>query len=234
MAMPLKTVFLDAGGTLLAERPPREEIYAEVARSFGIEADGARLAGLMAEAHDALPVRGPAGFRYGDRWFAAYIERVFVHGLGLDPARLGAVTEALFERFSDAATFRLFPGALELLDALRAEGLRVAVVSNWGTRLRRVLAGLGLAERLDAVLCSAVEELEKPDPALFRRALERVGGRADEAVHAGDHPEKDVAGARAAGLRAVLVDHAGRRPPVDAPRVESLSELRAWILERAA
>lgn len=232
--MPLKTVFLDAGGTLFAERPPREEIYAEVARSFGLDADGARLAGLMAEAHDALPPRGPAGFRYSDRWFAAYIERVFVGGLGLAPARLDAVRAALFERFSDPSTFRLFPGAIELLDGLRAAGLRTAVVSNWGTRLPRVLAGLGLLERLDAVLCSAIEELEKPDPALFRRALARVGGRAREAVHAGDHPEKDIEGARRAGLAAVLVDHAGRLSAVGAARVESLPELGEWILERAA
>ena len=111
----------------------------------------------------------------------------------------------------------------------------MGVISNWSARLSRVLAAVGLAERFDSVLCSALEGLEKPDPALFLAAVRRAGVQPGEALHAGDHPEKDGYGARNAGLEAVLVDHgqslpAGVAPGI--PRVGGLPQLRRLILSR--
>ena len=146
--------------------------------------------------------------------------------MGLE--ELPSLKRELFARFSDAGTFRIFPGALELLETAHEAGLALAVVSNWSQRLPLLLEHLGLANRLDVILCSAVERLEKPDPRIFERALERLGVAATSAVHAGNDPEKDCAGARAAGLRAVLVDHSGTMPDV-APRVTSLANLADYL-----
>jgi putative hydrolase of the HAD superfamily len=229
--MPLKSVFIDAGNTLLYEMPSRAAIYAEEAAAEGLELDAAATARRMRRAHQELPRELDGHFRYSEGWFRAYIARVFEE---LDGPRVEALTERLFARFADPATFRLFEGADELLSGLAARGLRVGVVSNWSDRLPGLLEGLGLAPRLDFALVSCLERCEKPEPEIFERALRRAGVAPEEALHAGDHPEKDVAGARRVGIEAVLVDHAGESPHVDAPRVRSLAELLALVEERAA
>jgi len=67
--------------------------------------------------------------------------------------------------------------------------------------------------------------VEKPDPRFFEIALERSGARRESTIHVGDLYYVDVEGARAAGLRGVLLDEAGLYPDVDCPRVRSLEEL---------
>jgi FMN phosphatase YigB (HAD superfamily) len=186
--------------------------------------------GLMRRAHVELPRDLGGAFRYTDRWFEAYIERIFHGYLDLPLTELAPLSEELFGRFGRPETFALFPGALELLDGLRERGTKVAIVSNWSTRLPGLLAGLDLARRVDAVLCSAIERCEKPDAAIFEAALERLGATPDRTLHAGDHPQKDVLAARRAGLRAVLVDHAGEHADGRlAPRVGDLWELARLI-----
>jgi len=229
----LEAVFLDLGSTLLHEQPGRAEIYARAARDRGVAVEAARMEALMAAAHAALPREVAGGFRYSDAWFRTFQRRLFLDELGLDPGGFEELSAELFERFEDAATFRLYPGARELLAALRAGGLFVGLISNWSARLPRLLRALGLEGAFDGVLCSALEGLEKPDPRLFRRALERAGVEAGAALHAGDHPERDVAGALAAGLRAVWVRHGPgleTAPAPPCPVVTSLAALQDLIL----
>ncbi len=232
--MTIKAFFVDVGNTLVREVPSRFTIYAECAREHGIALETPAMAALMRRAHGELPARVAGGFRYTDPWFAVYIERIFHHHLGIERAALPELSRGLFARFSDPATFELYPGALELLDAARARGLRVGVISNWSARLPGLLAGLGVAQRVDFVLCSAIEELEKPDAEMFRRALERAGVAPDQAVHAGDDLEKDFLGARRAGIRAVLVDHAGAHSNLGHPRARDLAQLLDVVVRLAA
>lgn len=231
----LAAVFLDVGGTLLRERAARWEIYAGVAAEHGLAVPAERMRELMVCAHRELPLVLGGAYRYSDPWFRAFIARIFGEELGLDAPRLADATEELFHRFEDARTFRLFPGALELLDELRSRGLFLGVISNWSARLPRVLEAVGLAERIDLVLCSALERSEKPAPEMFQRALARAGVAPAQALHAGDHARKDAAGAAAVGIEPVLVDHERRLGPGDAPGVavvRSLPELRSYILGR--
>ena len=234
--MTLEAVFLDVGNTLVREEPARFAIYARVARARGLDVSDDAMAELMRAAHRALPRVIDGEFRYSDPWFRAYIRRIFADDLGLSTDALGDVTEELFARFEDPATFRTFPGARDLVDDLRARGLFLGVISNWSARLPRVLVAMQLADAFDVVLCSALERLEKPDPAIFRLALERAGVDPSAALHAGDHPTKDVAAARTAGMQAALVDHFGRFPAeaasAGAPCAKSLPELHHHILER--
>jgi putative hydrolase of the HAD superfamily len=78
---------------------------------------------------------------------------------------------------------------------------------------------------VDGVVTSAELGAPKPDPAIFERALRMAGVRASEALHAGDSPEEDVAGARAAGVDAVLVSRDGTPPPDGVAAVRDLAEL---------
>ena len=99
------------------------------------------------------------------------------------------------------------------LARLRAGGARLAVVSNWDVSLHDVLERTGLRGLVDAVVISAELGAAKPDPAIFRAALERLGATAAEAMHVGDSMEADVAGARAAGLRRCSSPATARRRP---------------------
>lgn len=231
--MSLRAVFFDVGNTLLAEEPSRYEIYAEVARSRGRDVTPQTMARVMRTAHDDVPRKIQGAFRYSDPWFRAFIHRIFCQNLGLSPREVGGITDELFGRFEDPATFRVFPGARELLAELRERGVALGVISNWSERLPRVLEGLGLASSFDAVLCSAIERVEKPDPAIFAAALERLGVPASAALHVGDHPVKDGA-ARDVGLDFVLLDHLGRHPGAPEPRAASFEEFGRLLRERLA
>jgi putative hydrolase of the HAD superfamily len=120
--------------------------------------------------------------------------------------------------------------AVNTLEALRAAGKTLAVVTNgpveWQSRKLRTL---GLAGYFDHVLISEAEGISKPDARIFERALARCGVAPHEAMFVGDHPEIDISGARAAGMRA-----AWKRVPYwtmgfdDVIVVDRLSEILQW------
>lgn len=233
--MTLQAVFIDVGNTLLYEQPSRFEIYAEAARAAGVDVAPDVMRDLMVGAHRELPREIDGHYRYSDGWFEAYIHRIFHADLGVPEAVLEPLARDLFARFSDPATFRVFDGAEELFELVDRHDLVFGVISNWSPRLPGILESLDLKRQFDFVLTSAVEELEKPDPALFTRALALAGCDAATALHAGDHLEKDVAAAERVGIAGVHVDHLGTSPPVDGvSRVTSLGELATLVASRIA
>lgn len=143
-------------------------------------------------------------------------------------ARLNAVADDICFG-AKSACFKLFPDVRPCLDALASRGIRMAVISNWDNSLHRVLDMFGLQERFDHVFASLEEGVEKPDPELFRIALNALGVSPEEVLHVGDNPIDDGEGARSAGVRAVIVD---RDQPASLPlRISSLlqiPEALAW------
>jgi putative hydrolase of the HAD superfamily len=136
-----------------------------------------------------------------------------------------------------ALRFRAYPEVPGALRALRHAGHRLVVVSNWDVSLHEALHSSGLATLVDGAMSSAEAGAAKPDPRIFERAIALAGAGAgagtgmgtEGALHAGDSLEHDVAGARAAGLRPVLVVRGGRRPavPDGVAVIASLDELVA-------
>lgn len=127
----------------------------------------------------------------------------------------GLTDDELLAALLEAIRFTVLPGVEPALRAWRARGTALVVVSNWDVSLHGVLRDTGLAPLLGAVLTSAEEGVAKPDPALFTRALARAGDvDPADALHVGDSVEHDVAGARAAGMRAALVTGGGAAPAV--------------------
>jgi HAD superfamily hydrolase (TIGR01509 family) len=117
------------------------------------------------------------------------------------------------------------------LDAIRERGVHVAIISNSEGMLDRLFAKLGVAAHFDLVVDSGKVGVEKPDPRIFRIALERFGVAEERALHLGDIFATDILGARAAGMRHALIDpfdhYAGRH--LDVPRVASVVEVAAAI-----
>jgi putative hydrolase of the HAD superfamily len=125
----------------------------------------------------------------------------------------------------DAIRFQAFPDAVPALREMRSRGLRLVVASNWDCSLPDVLDQAGLAELVDGVVASAVVGFDKPAPELFEAALELAGCDASEAVHVGDSPSADVAGAAAVGIRPVLLQRDGTPPVGPTTTIASLAEL---------
>jgi putative hydrolase of the HAD superfamily len=128
----------------------------------------------------------------------------------------------------EALEFEPYPDALPALAQLAEDGHVVVIVSNWDVSLPDWLGPPGLLEHVTGVATSAEVGAAKPDPRVFARGLELAGARPEQAVHVGDSLENDVAGARALGIRAVLVARDGPAPEgVEA--VSSLTELPALL-----
>ncbi len=221
--MPIETVFLDAGGVLVF--PNWTRVSAALA-GHGVSADPRALA--AAEPHvkrdidDGRVVATTGNDQRGWLYFDWIFERA---GIRPSDATAAAVRE-LYEYHQKSNLWELVPDGTEAaLAKLRALGLRLVVVSNANGQVRNLFDRLGLSKYFDCLIDSFVEGVEKPDPRLFRIALDRSGAQAASTLHVGDLYHVDVIGARAAGLQAVLLDAAGLYPDVDCPRVRSLGEL---------
>jgi len=207
-------VLLDAAGTLLTPAEPVGRIYARHARAHGLEREAeSDLAALFdvrfraAFARQALPAYRPGdpdGNEAVDRaWWRSLVREVCGGLAGLD---FEAFFDHVYAAFAEADNWTLYPEVLEVLAALRAEGLKLAVVSNFDNRLKPICDGLGLTAAVDVVVWSAAVGIAKPNPGIFAEALQRLDVPAVAAVHVGDSPAHDVAGAWAAGIAAILID----------------------------
>jgi putative hydrolase of the HAD superfamily len=215
-----RAVLVDALGTLVELQPPaprlRERLAEagfEVSEERAAAGSGAEIGYYLAHHLDGSDPASLEDLR--DRCAAAMMEALEVPGLDHGTARR-AMMEAL--------EFRPYPDSVPGLRALRDRGLTLVIASNWDCSLPQWLGPPGLLELVDAVVTSADVGAAKPDPAVFRRALELAGAQPEEAVHVGDSVDNDVEGARAAGLRAVLVQREGD-PPGGVEAVRSLTEL---------
>ncbi|MBO3276162.1 HAD family hydrolase [Pseudomonas schmalbachii] len=153
--------------------------------------------------------------------------RILLHALqeaGYPTAEARDLAEAAFEAFLSARhQVSLFPEAQPTLEQL-ANRFILGVLTNGNADVRR----LGLADYFQFALCAEDLGIGKPDPRPFREALQRAGVPAEQAVHIGDHPSDDIAGARRAGLHAIWFNPArkpweGEEPP--SAVISNLAEL---------
>jgi putative hydrolase of the HAD superfamily len=184
----LRAVLVDAMGTLLHLRDPAPPLAA----ALGISEEEASRA-LRAEIayYRAHHLEGR------DEASLLDLRMRCVDALGIEGARL--------EDLLPAIRFEADPAAKAVLSELRARGLRTVAVSNWDVSLPEALASVGLAELLDGIVSSAAVGAAKPDPRPFLYALELARARPEEAVHVGDSEREDGDGARAAGIRSLVI-----------------------------
>jgi len=214
----------DAGGTLIHPDWPRLAALAEehAGRRFGAE-EMRRAFGEMLRCVNVPEPGGRVIKQDGRHWTF----RAMYEGLGLEEA----ACESLVGRIGAAHAERhIWCGcdtdAPRVLDELKRRGLLVAVISNTEDgRAREALAAAGLAERFDLVVDSHLVGLSKPDPAIFRHALELLNVEPHEAVFVGDSYAHDALAAQAAGLRAVLLDPLDLHPEAACARIRRLGDL---------
>jgi putative hydrolase of the HAD superfamily len=116
---------------------------------------------------------------------------------------------AVYERFAEPDVWRIFDDVLPTLDALAAQGIRLAAISNWDERLEPLLRRLDLHRWFETVVVSCDVRFTKPSSAIFAHALRKLALPADAVLHVGDGVAEDFEGAHAAGLGAVLLRRDG-------------------------
>lgn len=229
--MDLEAVFFDAGETLLYPHPSFAELFAEVLREDGHRVDPARVQQVVSAStrrfNDILTSEqarlwSTSPERSRTLWDGIY--RSFLSDLGIDRDH-DRLVDALYARFSDLASYRLHPDAQPTLERLRRTDLTLGLISNFEEWLERLLEALDVARFFDVTVISGIEGVEKPDPAIFRLALERAGVTAERSLYVGDNPTFDVEAARAVGMIPVLIDRRGRYADTGALRITSLEDL---------
>jgi FMN phosphatase YigB (HAD superfamily) len=196
-------VLLDAYGTLVELDDPFGRLRAAIRRHLGVDIDAAAAErAFRAEMEHYSTGCHVAADADSLAEFQAECAVVLLDGLPLD-----ADAEAGRRVLADAVAFRVLPDVRALLAGLERADAATAVVSNWDYSLRRTLAGLGL--EFDAIVTCAETGVRKPDPRIFAEALGRLGVEPGRALHVGDRPDSDGAGATAAGIDYRIVDRTG-------------------------
>lgn len=197
-----RAILFDAGNTIVYFDV---EAASDVLRRAGALVTAAALRSAEGPAKRAYERELSAGGSHGDTWYS-YMS-CLLSTAGVERARVAQLVRALREEHDRFNLWRFVPPGLpESLDRERARGTILGVVSNSEGRVAELLARVDLARRFAVIVDSGVEGVQKPDPEIWHRALERIGVSPADALYVGDAPTIDVEGARGAGLAGVLVD----------------------------
>ena len=226
----IKAIFFDFYNTLVRFWPPLDQIQQASCRELGfnISTEGINFGYSVADVYfnheneiNPLAERSEA-----DRlaFFSRY-EQILLENAGLS-ASLDLARQIWQIAISVPKDFIPFDDTLEALERLSGQGYRLGVISNLRRDMDQLCLNLGLAPYLEFCITAADAGVEKPDPAIFTAALERVSVKPCEAIHVGDQPRSDAVGARAVGIHPVLLDRGGWQDNVkDCVRISNLAEL---------
>lgn len=204
---PIEVVSFDAAGTLIHLAEPVGVTYSRIAAAHGVgispESMGRAFGSVWRRT--PLPFSPEAGAHRDEderTWWKRLVAEVIAESGGEfpGPAEFERFFDELYEVFERPGTWITVPGTPGLLARI-ARDHRLVIVSNFDSRLRRILRDLGLLDFFEALFLSCEQKLSKPDPRLFRRVSEALRVVPGAILHVGDDPECDWAGAEAAGFR---------------------------------
>ena len=222
----VRALFFDIGDTLVFDDPPLPMRLALASQAFGVTVDAAAYkvgeAYVLSEYLRGIPWNAPASMReaVARMWQAS----------GQPP--LGdADWQMLARTFAQIPVTRYVPPeGFKLLAELKARGFVLGAISDWEDTLPALLVELGISPYFDALAVSGIVGVTKPAPALFQDALRQASVAPENSLHVGDWYALDIAGAQAAGMSALLFDHANRTPDADCPRVTTFDAMAEYLL----
>ena len=230
-------VLLDAGGVLLL---PDADHIQRALQQIGHDADAVTIdrshyAAMTAVDQELARIQVGEGGLTSAIWESS-LRRVYrvekLRALGLPEDRLPAAETDVFE----ASWARVVPGALEALQAIAAHEIPIGIVSNANGTIEADLkafnicqVGSGAGTCVVAVIDSTVVGVAKPDPAIFRFALEAAAVPPERAIFVGDSVAIDVEGATRAGVRGLHFDPYGLCDRADHDHIHALNELTSQI-----
>jgi putative hydrolase of the HAD superfamily len=225
----IEAVFFDAGETLLSPQPSWSELSVEVLAERGHTVTLEQMREAWRHGGQHFLNAADEGFMFSVTaedshhfWTSLYLD--MLDHLGVDDHE---AAEVLYRTFSDPSRYALFADALPTITALKERGLKLGVISNFESWLRDLLRILEIDGLFEVVAISGDLGWEKPDPRIFKWAMEEAGVDAPVSLHVGDSPNFDAQPAHDLGMTGVLLDRHGRWSDLDAdyPTVSSLGEL---------
>jgi HAD superfamily hydrolase (TIGR01549 family) len=220
----LRAVLFDVDFTLFRPGPELgPEGYRRVGERHGLDLVPERYAEARAAAIEELQAN--RDLVHDDEIWIAFTERI-VLGMGGDPSGARACASDMVREWERHENFSLYEDALPVLDELRRHDLRIGLVSNGQRDLEEFALHHGLD--VDALVGSRAHGRTKPHPSIFAAALRALEVVPAEAAMVGDSYEDDIEGARALGMRGILLDRDGRHLDAD-DRIDTLLALPAAL-----
>lgn len=233
-------IFFDAVGTLFRVRGSVGQVYSQIAADYGVQTKPEIVNRHFYNVFKSAP---PAAFPdAGDRlpqlerdWWHTVVRQTFERVGVLDKFRdFPRYFREVFDSFETDSVWELYPETRPVLDALSRQSTTLAMISNFDSRLYKVLAALGLEGVFHSVTISTAVGAAKPCAAVFDAALQLEGVEPSEALHIGDHQRQDYQGAKQAGLHALWLRRAQPMMLLDdrqAPQADTIADL-SDILDR--
>jgi putative hydrolase of the HAD superfamily len=237
-------VTFDLYDTLVEAAPPRWERFARATQRAGIGGDPATLSRADRVAEDfytiengGVPIRDRSPEAIEEFRLAYTAKMLEAAGLRHD-AETALRVRQFYVGEIDAMgwTYNVFDDVMPTLRLLEEAGIKRAVISNADADVTAFCLKLGFASHMDLIVTSALVGWEKPDARTFFAALDPLGVTPEAAIHIGDQALSDVAGARAIGMGAAIIDRYGRHrdDEHDAIRVSSLTDLAVMVINHNA
>jgi putative hydrolase of the HAD superfamily len=205
----IKAILFDAVGTLFHLSGTVGRHYALVGSEVGLTLDAHQLDRAFYSAWQKMPRRAAiAGPRENDDkgWWRELVDLVLDQvAPSLSEFDRDNFFEIAYEHFAESDVWKLYPEVRDVLEQLQPR-FQLAVISNFDGRLRFILQHLGISNFFTHIFVSSEIGADKPDPEIFRRALEIVDLKSSEVLHIGDDPQRDWEAASAAGLSIFRLD----------------------------
>lgn len=200
----ISALFFDAAGTLIETAEPVSTSYARILGEHGHAVTAERVETgfpkAFSEAGEPDFRSMPNGELAERSWWRGIVETC------VDSPITDEAFDALFRYFARPEAWKLLPDVLSTLETARSWGLRLAVVSNFDSRLHGVLKGLGLHDTFECIVTSADARVRKPAAGIFAHAMDKMQLAPEAIYHVGDSERYDLGGATAAGIRAFLLE----------------------------
>ena len=220
----LRAVLFDVDFTLFRPGPELgPEGYRRVGERHGLVLDADRYGEARTAAIEEL--QRHRELVHDEEIWIAFTEQI-VLGMGGDPRGARACATDMVREWERHENFSLYEDTLPVLDELRRHRLKIGLISNGQRDLDEFATHHGL--RVDAIVGSRSHGRVKPHPSIFIAALDALGVAPDEAAMVGDSYEDDIEGARALGIRAILLDR-DRVLPEALDRIDTLLALPAAL-----
>jgi putative hydrolase of the HAD superfamily len=206
----LRAVLFDVDFTLAKPGPEfSPEGYVRAAERCGLTIDPSKHAQARADA--LADLQKHPELEHDEEIWIAFSERM-LRGMGAEGDRVRECAVALEQAWARAEHFEIYEDVLPVLEGLRAHAVGIGLVTNGVRDLDEFIDHHGLREHVDVAVSSRAHGRVKPHESIFRAALEELGVEPNEAAMVGDSPEDDIEGARALGMRALLLDREARFP----------------------
>jgi putative hydrolase of the HAD superfamily len=233
LAMTIKAVFFDAAGTLIKPARSVGESYAAIAAKHGKEVSSTNITERFRTCFDAAPRLAFPGATEDTvaalerDWWKSLVAQVFEPWSPF--VRFEEYFAELFAYFASPNAWTLYPEVLETLTSLKERDLILDVISNFDSRLVRILDGLGAGAQFENIFVSSRVGYAKPDRRIFNAALSCHGLAPAQALHVGDSEINDLSGANQAGLKGILVERGKTSAAPASDRINSLRSILALL-----